>query len=281
MKPDFTYLSLGAGVQSGTLAEMIVIGKLPPVDVAVFSDTGDEPQYVYDYVEYLRPRLDAVGVPLEIVTNGNMVKDATAADGRFAAMPVFTIQDGKVGRMRRQCTREYKVEPVERLVRSYLLDRDLATKTRNGAVRIRRGVGIEVWLGLSLDEVSRMKENRVPAITSRWPLIEMRMSRHDCKGWLKAHNLPTPNKSSCRVCPFHNDTYLRDMRDNHPGDWDHVVKFDAFLRSGDSRLVATAKGDLYLHRSCVPLDQVDLTTEQDNGQLELWDACDDGGHCFV
>ena len=55
-KPDFTYLSCGAGVQSGTIVEMIVEGELPMPDLIMFADTGDEPQYVYDHVKYLKTR---------------------------------------------------------------------------------------------------------------------------------------------------------------------------------------------------------------------------------
>lgn len=118
--PNLTYLSLGAGVQSGTLVEMIVEGQLPLIDVAIFADTGDEPDYVYEHVDYLRSRLSGVGIPLETVKKGNIVKD-TQGKSRFAAIPVFTVIDGKVGKLRRQCTREYKIEPIEKLIRQKLL----------------------------------------------------------------------------------------------------------------------------------------------------------------
>ena len=41
-------LSLGAGVQSTTLALMIEKGEVPMVDCAIFSDVKGEPQKVYD-----------------------------------------------------------------------------------------------------------------------------------------------------------------------------------------------------------------------------------------
>lgn len=281
---DFTYLSLGAGVQSGTIAEMIAEGDLPLIDAAVFSDTGDEPQYVYDCVDYLTGRLREVAVPVIQVQKGNIIKDAKHPSARFVAIPIFTIQhDGKIGKMRRQCTREYKIEPIEKWLRGRLLDMGLAKQRVTGAIVVAKGVSVECWLGLSLDEVVRMAPNRTKFITSRWPLIEKRMRRYDCVTWLKKRGLPIPKKSSCRICPFHNDRYWRNMRENHPCDWAHVVEFDYFLRSENGkmgRLQATAKGDLYLHRQCVPLDHVDLSTPQDHGQLEMFDLCD-SGHCGV
>ena len=42
-------LSLGAGVQSTTMAFMAAKGELTPMpDCAIFADTGAEPKHVYD-----------------------------------------------------------------------------------------------------------------------------------------------------------------------------------------------------------------------------------------
>ena len=54
-KFDYTYLSLGAGVQSSALLVLACTDdRVPKPDVAVFSDTGDEPQYVMEYLEILK-----------------------------------------------------------------------------------------------------------------------------------------------------------------------------------------------------------------------------------
>ena len=50
-------LSLGAGVQSTTLALMIEKGEIPMVDAAIFADTGAEPQNVYDHLDWLEKQL--------------------------------------------------------------------------------------------------------------------------------------------------------------------------------------------------------------------------------
>ena len=51
-KPDLRILSLGAGVQSSTLLMKIYNGEIAPVDYAIFADTGNEPQEVYDWFEF-------------------------------------------------------------------------------------------------------------------------------------------------------------------------------------------------------------------------------------
>lgn len=196
---DFVYMALGAGVQSGTLAEMIAEGELAPPDVCIFADTGDEPQYVLDYVEYITPRLAKVGVPVITVSAGNLVEDAMKPDQRFAAIPVFTLIDGKVSRLRRHCTREYKIEPIEKWVRQHLSSQGKAKLTKDHKIRLDKEVKVECWLGLSLDEIARLKPNPSWWIENQWPLVDLRMSRYDCKQWLFKHGLPIPGKSSCRI----------------------------------------------------------------------------------
>jgi len=282
---EFTYLSLGGGIQSGTLAEMIAVGELAAPDMVLFADTGDEPSYVYEHIDYLAGRLSAVAVNVLTVSTGNLVDALMSGTGRFAAIPVFTVNDEKRGRLRRQCTREYKIEPIERAVRNELLQRGMATKAKNGAVRVKTNIQVTALLGISLDEVARMKPSRTPWIVNRWPLIEKRMTRGDCIQWLQRRGLPVPRKSSCRICPFHNDRHWHDMKDTAPADWAHVVDFDHSLRDErGGRFTATATGELFLHGSCIPLEQVDLRTPAERGQLSLFEdtsnVCDEG-YCFI
>lgn len=284
---DLTTISLGAGLQSSVLVEMVVEGDLPPVDVVIFADTGDEPAYVYEQVDYLRGRLAAVDIPLVTVQKSNMVDDIYGGK-RFAALPLFTVLEETVtafgvtdtrrraGRLRRQCTREYKAEPIEKHIRRMLLERGLATQRING-VYINKGVSVVTWLGITLDEAERMKPNPVKAIVHRWPLIDLRMTRHDCTNWLTERGLPVPGKSSCIRCPYHNDAYLADMQSSRPDEWEKVAQFDDDLRGGQLRLTESVEADVYLHRSCIPLRDVDLMP--DNGQMRF-EFCDEG-YCWT
>lgn len=60
-EPTIRVLSLGAGVQSTTLALLAVEGVLPKPDAAVFADTGWEPRRVYDHLDRLESVLAAGG----------------------------------------------------------------------------------------------------------------------------------------------------------------------------------------------------------------------------
>jgi len=275
-----SYLSLGGGLQSSTIVEMMVEGELSPVDLVLFADTGDEPDYVYSQVGYLKGRLQLINVPLEIVSIGDMIKHYHEPWRRFATLPVFTKLGDNIGKMPRHCTHDYKINPIEKRVRRGLLELGKATEQSNGAIRINKGVQIECWLGISLDEVQRMKENKHKWVFNRWPLIEKRMTRLDCSNWLSQRGLPVPRKSSCRICPYHNDDHFRWMKDYRPDDWKHVVEFDDFLRNGNGKITTSARGELFLHKSCVPMSEVDLSNQQDKGQLEMFDVCDEG-YCFI
>ncbi len=47
-------ISLGAGVQSSTMALMAAHGEIEPMpDAAIFADTQNEPQRVYEWLDWL------------------------------------------------------------------------------------------------------------------------------------------------------------------------------------------------------------------------------------
>ena len=143
-------LSLGAGVQSSTLALMIAREELPPVDCAIFSDTGWEPKAVYEWLNWLETQLP---FPVYRVSAGDIRADQmsglNSTRQRFAAVPWFTLSPkGKQGMGRRQCTAEYKLRPLQRKV----------VELMNGK---RPKGGCEMLIGISMDEVWRMKPSRV------------------------------------------------------------------------------------------------------------------------
>jgi len=250
-------LSLGAGVQSTTMALMAAHGEITPMpDCAIFADTQWEPKAVYDHLTWLT----APGVlpfPVHIQTGGDLrqaVRDRSKTSaGRIAAVPWHMLMaNGKAAMGRRQCTKEYKLYPIRRKVRQ-MLD----GKTPKG--------GAELWIGISLDEAYRQKPSTVAYIANRWPLIEQRMSRNDCLRWMERKGYPTPPKSSCIGCPFHNDNQWRALRDGAPAEWQDAIEMDRAIRDQPG-----FRGKQFMHPSLKPLDQVDLSTPEDHGQLNLF-----------
>lgn len=240
-----TILSLGAGVQSSTLALMAAHGEITPApDAAIFADTQAEPQAVYDWLDQLTALLP---FPVHRVTAGNLtqkIQNMIGGTGRGNARPPFFVEGG--GMLRRQCTQDYKLIPIEREVR-----RLLGLKKRQ---RWPKEPVVEQWIGISTDEASRMKPSRRAAVTNRWPLIEREMTRHDCLRWLAARGYPSPPKSACTFCPFHNDALWADMKANDPVAFAEAVAVDRAIRPGWRP--GRSPSRWYLHRSLQPLEEV-------------------------
>jgi hypothetical protein len=232
-------ISLGAGVQSTTMALLAIHGEIEPMpDCAIFADTGWEPKAVYRHLDWLEGRLP---FPVHRVTRGNLKEDLRR--GGFAAVPFYT--PGGMGQ--RQCTYQYKLRPIRWRIRELLLDRGAKS--------------CQLWIGISTDEAARMKPSQRQYAEHRWPLLGLQMSRWDCLRWLERMGYPEPPKSSCLGCPFHNDADWRRIKAD-VGEWDETVEMDAVIRQGGR--------DQYMHRSCKPLAEVDLSTAEDRGQGNLF-----------
>lgn len=256
-------LSLGAGVQSTTLALMAAHGHFGSLDCAIFADTGWEPAAVYEHLRWLMSP-NVLPFPVHIVSARNLRESLIAAGNgkRWASIPAFTRTVDRrgnvsIGMIRRQCTTTSKIEPIRRKVR------ELAGLTRK---RSPTYPVVHQWLGISMDEVVRMKPSRAAWQLNRFPLIESRMTRKDCLDWLKSHGYPKPPKSACIGCPFYSDAMWRSMRNNDPAAWDDAVEVDRAIRTG----LRGIRGEVFLHRSGVPLDEADLSTAADHGQLDVW-----------
>lgn len=263
------FLSLGAGVQSSTLALMAAAGEIGPMpDAAIFADTQWEPAEVYRWLDWLEQQLP---FPVYRVTNGNLREDAlrkqNTTGGRFASVPWhITMPDGTAAMGRRQCTAEYKLKPLVKERRRLL----------GYAPRTRIPIGSCVtWIGISIDEAARMKDSREKWNVNRWPLIERGMSRHDCLRWMERRGYATPPKSACIACPFHSDAGWRRIKAD-PAAWRDALEIDAAIRQPARGL----RGEQFVHRSRKPLADVDLTTLEDHGQLNMFEhECE--GMCGV
>lgn len=264
MRPDLTVISLGAGVQSTTLLLMAAQGELPKPDAAVFADTQWEPRAVYHHLNWLEGVSRDAGIPIYRVTAGNIREDALDEERGFAAMPLYSLnKDDRPSSLRRQCTREYKISPIQRKVRELMGGK-------------AHGKQAELWMGITVDEAQRMKPSRVGYIKHRWPLIEQRLSRNDCLLWLERHGYERPPKSSCIGCPLHDTRYWQWLKQTAPDEFADAVAFDEAIRDKATRIGEP----VYVHRKMIPLSKVDLSTPEDHGQVSMFDA-DCTGYCGV
>ena len=85
-------------------------------------------------------------------------------------------------------------------------------------------------MGISFDEIIRMKDNRLKYMKNNYPLIDKKLRRADCIEWMKKNNYPTPPRSACTFCPYHTNTWRR-IKENKK-EWDEVVALDKAIRGG-------------------------------------------------
>lgn len=240
------------------MAVMCARGDLKKPDAMIFSDTQCETKATYEYLEWFEKWMVENGLPkLVKVTNGNLMEHALDESRRFATMPLFTEPSGM---LMRQCTNDYKIQPVMRGIRKLLgLKKGERCKTQ-----------INLWLGISVDEAVRMKDSRIKWITNVYHLIDKNMTRADCMAYLKKNNIEIPPKSACIVCPFHSNSFWRYLKKTSPVEFEQACQFDDAIRN---RRVAI-KNKVYLHRGMKPLRETYL--EED--QMDLFgNECD--GHC--
>jgi len=263
MKPDkeFNTISWGCGLQSTVMAVMVAMGDLPKVDAIIFSDTGWERQHTYDIFNFYKEWLQGYGLAVFEVNHGNL-KESALSDTGYTRLPLFTKDRGQ---LKRHCTRDYKIRPLRRKIRSLIGVED------KGPVSQYK---INTWLGITIDEIDRMAPSRVKWITNEFPLIDKGMTRDDCKLYLQNLGLPIPAKSSCVGCPYHSNGYWLDMKNESPNEWQEACQFDEKIR--DSKISQGIEGGLYLHYSGVPLKDAKLRIR---GQKLEQAECT--GYCFL
>lgn len=245
--------SCGGGTQSAAIAALIVSGELPKPDAAVIADTAREASETWRYYDrFLRPALRDVGVDLVRLAHEYWsTVDLFGGEERTTAlMPMFTNQGG-LGQTRKYCSNEWKQRPVERYLRSIGLS------------------GGDMWIGFTIDEIHRMRGFDP---TAKWqhtyPLIERRMSRSDCIATVLAMGWDSPPRSACWMCPYRSDAEWRHLKRTDPNDFERAVRLERAVQQVDS--------GLWLHRSCLPLGNVDFNERQG----ELFDQCS-SGMCFT
>lgn len=261
-------LSFGGGVQSSTLVYMMLAGELPWPDAIIYADTGDDGPATGAHIDQMEAKVRQATNHCQFIRVGqpeklsDMIRRRAvepAKDGkRFIAAPFYT--DGG-GQGRRQCTREYKIEPIEKEQR-----RLLGFKPR----QIIPPGSCEVNIGISTDEVQRAGSAFARWCVNRYPLLELRMSRRDCIAWLEKRGIPVPPKSACFFCPYRSNLEWRRLQTEQPEQFAAAVEIDRLIRTTPSM-----RRSEYLHQKRVPLDTIDFANAEDNGQGFL-SHCDGG-----
>jgi hypothetical protein len=141
----------------------------------------------------------------------------------------------------RSCTSDYKIKVIDRWLRAH------------GATAKKPAV---VNLGIALDEFQRMRSAIDPKNLFRlrhYPLIDLRLTRRDCKQIITDAGLPPAPKSSCWFCPFHTRKAWQELHDTEPELFQKAVELERILVE---RRATLGRDSAYLSPHGMPLDQV-------------------------
>jgi len=187
---------------------------------------------------------------------------------RFVTMPLFAraFTGAKPAMLRRQCTGDYKLEPIYRYCRPLI--------GRRRGQRHSTPPFCEMWIGISAEEnARRCKPSHEGWVTNRYPLRELGMTRADCERWLWDRYQIVVSKSACVGCPYHDDAYWLTLQQQSPDEFEEACRFDETIRH-----LPGVKGECFLHSSCVPLREIDFARSRkerralDRGQQLLFDG---------
>ena len=264
-------ISYGAGTQSTAMLLMGLTGKLHSrPDFGVFADTGGEPEEVYDYLylikDYVKKEFDFDIIIVKNKTNivEDLLNPKVSKHGNTYisnSPPLFVRhnKDGKDYMLNRNCTTTYKINPFHKYLKKIL------NIKRQNPEQFKM---IEQWMGMSLDEMQRMRTSQDWYLILRYPLIEVEMVRNESIRFVERFGLPTPPRSACTFCPYHSDHAWKRIKKSFPDEFQKVVELEEKLQEGLKENPGI-KGVPYFHKSLKNIGDVNFGEEQ-------YDLFDDG-----
>lgn len=251
----------GAGTQSTGMILMALVEKECALDFAIFSDTGAEPDHVIEYKEYFTEFVfNEFGFKIYTVKDKNLdteIREYLKGNRkRVSQIPLFT----DTGILIRQCTQDYKIAVADKFIKNkYSINRKNSEQSNS----------IAVHMGISIDEIQRLKKSTQWWKTIVYPLIEKGMRRNDTINMVKKYGLKEPPRSACYFCPFHSNDYWGYLYNKYPLEYKKAIEFDELIRN-----YPKMNQKCYLHRSRKPLKYIDYNQ---TSFIDLIDEC--YGYC--
>ena len=238
-------VSYGGGVQSNAMLVLAAQGIID-YNLFLFANTGDDSESPAT-LEYVRniamPYAEKHGIELIELKYWKSDGQLETLWGKMMApgskslpIPVRLSDTNAPGR--RSCTSQYKIQVILRELRRR------GTSKENPAITA---------LGISTDEIQRAKPG-LDEISERqirvYPLLDLGLSREDCKRIISEAGLPVPPKSACFFCPFHNKQGWLDLRRDTPELFEKSILLENTL---NDRQIAMGRERVWLTGKKMPL----------------------------
>lgn len=272
-------LSYGAGTPSTTLVGMScenaihgypIWPEVPVYDAVIFCDLHGEPSWVYTQADFAAKLCAKAGIPfywLDADLYGDFTRNFGTA--RVSSIPFWTLgEDGRKGRMPRQCTYDYKIKVIEKFVRYELL----CYQPRQRAFPLDiHAHGLH--MGIMWEERRRAKPSRQTLFVNRYPLVSMGWTRPMCYAYNRDVLGIQTRASCCLFCPFHTNFFYRHIEVYEPSCYICALRVDELVETHQAH--PPLKSQLFLSKSRKRLR--DLTSDDCGdartflyGQREIW-----------
>lgn len=202
--------------------------------------------------------------PLDIVLDEALVKfEKGVADGAI----VEGWKEMSTTMLGRQCTQRLKIRPIQK----YLREEMGATEDNP----------IGQYIGISLDEWTRMTTDDDKRFELLYPLCKERITREDCEQFILDCGYPIPEKSACIGCPYHSNKTWQSLNDAELEQVIHVEQIlNHFIKNSKlSQRPYFANGTRF-HPSMRPMWERPFETEKDLPEYERDGVCGAAG-CFL
>lgn len=236
--------SHGGGAQSIAVLVLAAQGKVQ-YDAFLFANVGEDSEnpdtlrYHHDIAMPFAERYALRLIELHrVMRTGETrtLKQQIIDQPRSVPFPV-RMQGGGFGN--RQCTERFKVKVVARWTREH------------GATEANPAV---CGIGISMDELDRATTaEKVKHHRTEYPLLDLRLTRSDCRRIIADAGLPQPPKSSCFFCPFRSLEDWRRQRATEPQVFASSV---ALERTVNEHRDAMGKDRVFFSSMMRPLDEL-------------------------
>lgn len=197
-----------------------------------------------EQVEFIKKACENAGIRFEVLKSP-LYQDYLKNFGRcrVVSVPFWTVdEDGKKGKMMRNCTMDYKIGLIQQYVRWEILGYKKGQHTRTDDLKAH-----EMHIGFSAEERQRCRENPHKMFVNKFPLVEMGLERKDNYAYIRDTWGLETKASACTFCPFHRNYFFQYLKENEPEEYNDLIEFDQMLEREQPNTKIRSR--LYISRS--------------------------------
>jgi 3'-phosphoadenosine 5'-phosphosulfate sulfotransferase (PAPS reductase)/FAD synthetase len=224
--------TISGGKDSVTMCDLLLKNGYP-VDEIIFTDTLEEFNEMYIYIEKLKDYFKTrYGKEITVLkpkstfedwAYGTIEKDGAKRKGMIRGIPT---KDGMC-----YWRREAKIYPIERYLKRKELLRKASFNKDEGVFKDEK---YTQYIGYTKGE-DRSVQN-TDTFTFSYPLQDtFNMTEEDCKAYLINQEMENPlykhfSRTGCAMCPFQSDRSWYEVYSNYPEVWEKMKEREAHLQ---------------------------------------------------